>query len=79
MKSDPIAQALKDISDKFEALGGEGRLAMVLDIPVMIIVDGEKFQTSVCVRWSEDGVEVVDPEKQARCITREVREWLDGR
>ena len=78
MNEGPIERMLRDISDNFNDLGGEGRISLVFDWPVIVTINGVRVETTVRMRWTEHGVEIVDVEEQARHIAGEIARHLEG-
>jgi len=71
--SDWLAEALREISDNFESLGGQGRIGITMDVPVKVVIGGREFRSTVQVRWTEDGPQLVDPDRQALRIAKEAK------
>ena len=71
--SDRFAELLRDLSDTFESLGGDGRIGVTFDVPVKVIVDGREIHSTVQVCWTEDGPSLPDVDGQARRIAEEAR------
>jgi|GEM_PF-5378138 len=70
--SDVLADLLRDLSDAFECVGGQGRIGLTLDVPIILVTGGHKFRSTMQIRWTEDGPELPDPDGQARRIAREM-------
>jgi len=69
---DRLSELLRELSDIFESCGGDGRIGVTFDVPVKISVNGREVGSVVQLRWTEEGLELPDPEGQALRIMEEI-------
>lgn len=67
-----LSNALRHINKSLKHFGG-GTVSLELDIPILISTDaGHEIESTVTVNVTEDGVEIKDPDNQARRLAAKV-------
>lgn len=63
---------LSDLNDALEEVGADFKIGAELKIPAEVNLEGETVETHIRVQATEEGLDIIKPDKQVERILKEI-------